>query len=75
MSRKIPLSERAIKIKELIAEQVGMGTYGLVELELFEFDREIHELKEKLHEATYNDLPNQGELANNKDVPWESMGH
>lgn len=39
------LSERSIKIKELISGQVDMGTFGLVELELIEFDKELHELK------------------------------
>jgi hypothetical protein len=40
------LSERSIKIKELIHEEVCMGTYGLVELELIEFEKEIELLKE-----------------------------
>ncbi len=39
------LSERSIRIKELISGQVDMGTFGLVELELIEFDKELHELK------------------------------
>ena len=39
------LSERSIKIKELISGQVDMGTFGLVELELIEFDKELAELK------------------------------
>ena len=39
------LSERSIKIKELISGQVDMGTFGLVELELIEFDKELSELK------------------------------
>ena len=39
------LSERSIKIKELIHNQVDMGTFGLVELELIEFDKEIQQLK------------------------------
>jgi len=39
------LSERSIKIKELIHDQVDMGTFGLVELELIEFDKEIQQLK------------------------------
>jgi hypothetical protein len=41
----IPLSDRSILIKSLINEEVCMGTYGLVELELKEFDKEIAELK------------------------------
>lgn len=39
------LSERSVKIKELISGQVDMGTFGLVELELIEFDKELSELK------------------------------
>ena len=39
------LSERSIRIKELISGQLDMGTFGLVELELIEFDKELHELK------------------------------
>ena len=39
------LSERSIRIKELIGSQVDMGTFGLVELELQAFDKEIAELK------------------------------
>lgn len=39
------LSERSIKIKELINGQVDMGTFGLIELELIEFDKELAELK------------------------------
>ena len=39
------LSERSIKIKELISGQVDMGTFGLIELELIEFDKELIELK------------------------------
>lgn len=39
------LSERSIKIKELISGKVDMGTFGLIELELIEFEKEITELK------------------------------
>ena len=39
------LSKRSIRIKELIGDQVDMGTFGLVELELQAFDKEIAELK------------------------------
>jgi hypothetical protein len=52
------LSERSIRIKELISGQVDMGTFGLVELELIEFDKELHELK-KLRVA---DVSNRREL-------------
>lgn len=34
------LSERSIKIKELIHSEVCMGTFGLVELELIELEKE-----------------------------------
>ena len=44
MSKADELSERSIRIKELIHEEVCMGTYGLVELELKEFDKEIKQL-------------------------------
>lgn len=40
------LSERAIRIKELLHDHVNMGTYGLVELELIDYDDEIRKLKE-----------------------------
>ena len=40
------LSERSIRIKELISGQLDMGTFGLVELELIEFDKDLNELKE-----------------------------
>ena len=39
------LSERSIRIKSLISGQVDMGTFGLVELELIEIDKELSELK------------------------------
>lgn len=42
------LSERSIRIKELISEETCMGTFGLVELELKEFDQETEALKEQL---------------------------
>ncbi len=41
------LSERSIRIKKLISTEVSMGTFGLVELELKEFDRIINELQER----------------------------
>ena len=44
------LSERSIKIKELIQNEVCMGTFGLVELELIEFDKEIENLKHEIEE-------------------------
>ena len=42
---KVKLSERSVRIKELIHFEVGMGTFGLVELELIEFDKKIHKLE------------------------------
>jgi hypothetical protein len=39
------MTERTIKIKELISGQVDMGTFGLVELELLAIEIEIEELK------------------------------
>jgi hypothetical protein len=35
------MTERTIKIKELISGQVDMGTFGLVELELVESDKKL----------------------------------
>jgi hypothetical protein len=34
------MNEKIIKVKELIHEEVCMGTYGLVELELIEFEKQ-----------------------------------
>jgi len=39
------MTERTIKIKELIHNEVCMGTYGLVELELLEIEKEMEALK------------------------------
>jgi len=51
------LSERSIRIKELISGQVDMGTFGLVELELIEFDKELHELKKlSQHDVIKNEV-------------------
>ena len=47
------LSDRSIRVKELIHEEVGMGTHGLVELELQEFDKRIDELQELLSEYNH----------------------
>jgi len=35
------MTERTIKIKQLIHDEVCMGTYGLVEKELLEMEKEI----------------------------------
>jgi len=40
------MTERTIKIKGLIHEEVCMGTYGLVELELLEIEKEIEALRQ-----------------------------
>jgi hypothetical protein len=37
------MTERTIKIKELISGQVDMGTFGLVELELVESEKKLNE--------------------------------
>lgn len=39
------LSNRSIRIKELIQDEVCMGTYGIIELHLQDFDKEIERLK------------------------------
>ena len=39
------LSERSIRIKKLLPDSLDMGTFGLIELELIEFDNEIELLK------------------------------
>ena len=38
------MTDRTVKIKELIHEEVCMGTYGLVELELLEIEKEMERL-------------------------------
>ncbi len=42
------MTEKTIKIKELISGQVDMGTYGLVELELLDLEKEINIHKNKI---------------------------
>lgn len=42
------MTERTIKIKGLISGQVDIGTFGLVELELLEGEKEQQALEEKL---------------------------
>ena len=44
------MTERTKRIKGLISGQVDMGTFGLVELELLEFDKELYERTELLRE-------------------------
>lgn len=40
------MTERTIKIKKLIHDEVCMGTYGLVELELIEIEKEMEALRQ-----------------------------
>ncbi len=42
------MTERTKTIKRLISGQVDMGTFGLVELELFDIEKETERLKEVL---------------------------
>lgn len=42
------MTERTIKIKELISGQVDMGTFGLVELELLAIEKEMEALRQPL---------------------------
>lgn len=46
------MTAQTIKIKELIKEQVDMGTFGLVELELLELEKQRNTLLIKLGELT-----------------------
>ena len=66
MSKADELSERSIRIKELIHEEVCMGTYGLVELELKEFDKEIKLLKQEREKW-------EKELEEKQDRDWETL--
>ncbi len=53
-----------IKIKELISDEVCMGTYGLVELELLEMEKDlINAPQKKAHNSDYAKCPCCGE-------PW-----
>ena len=51
------LSNRSIRVKEIIHEEVCMGTFGIIELELKDFDREIEFLQSEIERlkksATY----------------------
>lgn len=51
------LSNRSIRVKELINNEVGVGTYGLVEIELQGFDKEKEFLESEIERlkkrATY----------------------
>lgn len=51
------MNKHIIKIKELIQDQVDMGTFGLVELELLEMEKELNTKKYlKLNIDSYNIL-------------------
>jgi len=39
------MNKHIVRIKELIGDQVDMGTFGLVELELVEMEKELKQLK------------------------------
>jgi hypothetical protein len=49
------MDNRTIKIKELIKGQVDMVTFGLVELELLNFEKEIEKLKIQISGKTFFD--------------------
>ena len=63
------LSENSIRIKELIKEEVCMGTYGLVELELLSLDNKLQGVEAEVKklitrvETEINKTPT-GELRN-----------
>jgi hypothetical protein len=42
------LSKRSIRVKELISDEVCLGTYGLVEMELKDFDSDTKFLKSEI---------------------------
>ncbi len=42
------LSNRSIRVKDLIHDEVCMGTFGLVEIELTDFDKEINFLESEI---------------------------
>lgn len=63
------MTNRTIKIKELISGQVDMGTYGLVELELVESEKKLNEalhllieLSKKPHFLYVEELKQVGKL-------------
>ena len=59
-------NEHIIKVKELISDEVCLGTYGLVELELLEMEKELEILrsfKNKISEQKDLD-PKFAELVN-----------
>ena len=39
------MNKHIVRIKELIGDQVDMGTFGLVELELVEMEKELKQIK------------------------------
>lgn len=50
------LSERSIRIKELLPDNIGMGEFGLIELELIEFDKTIKQQQELIEEKEKVDI-------------------
>ena len=55
-------SKEAIEIQKLISDEVCMGTYGLVELEVRKLDEQIRDLKEQVKTLNIDDVSNQREL-------------
>lgn len=45
---KVKLSNRSERVKQLIHSEVGMGTFGLVEIECKDFDSEIAFLQSEI---------------------------
>lgn len=62
------------RIKELINDEVCMGTYGLVELELRELIKHVHNEAIKQAESNLELIQTTSEEINNKSVceysPW-----
>lgn len=62
------------RIKELISDEVCFGTYGLVELELRELIKHVHNEAIKLAESNLELIQTTSEEINNKSVseysPW-----
>tara|TARA_R110000782_G_C14576204_1_gene387976 strand:+ start:382 stop:585 length:204 start_codon:yes stop_codon:yes gene_type:complete len=59
MGDRVKLSNRSVRIKTMIHKEVGMGTYGLVGLELIEFDKTIEKLDFMIKNGlSYEDLEN-----------------
>jgi hypothetical protein len=65
------LSNRSIRVKELIHDEVCMGTFGIVEIELIDFDKEKKDLQSQLKEK---DKDHELDLASieilKKEIEW-----